>query len=156
MNATAKPLPELKERYRFAERLNYAGTWEHDCWSLSPDTPTYFKLFVGSDTYRNLVGRYNGTPEEFQRDVVGRLDTIVADNNQPVSRELVASFNRWRRDAFEARVERILSQPERYGITDRNDPWFVEPSIVVPAIYVPGEGWVRDGDVAQAKAEAGL
>lgn len=156
MTTAIKPFPELKDRYRFSERLNYSGIWEHDCWSQAPDTPTFFKLLVGSNSYQHLAETYNGTRAEFERDVVARLDTIVGEHNQPVSRELCALFNRWRRESFEARVERILSQPDRYGITSRNDPWFVEPAIVVPAVYVPGEGWVRDGDVAQAKAEAGL
>jgi hypothetical protein len=151
-----KPLPEMYGRFRFSARLNYSCIWEHDCWDNAPGGG-YFKLFVGSNAgLEHLRETYNGTPAQFQRDVVQRLDTIVADHNMPVSRELLAGFNRWRFQVHEERVERILSQPDRYGITDRNDPFLRGPSIVVPAVYQLGVGWVRDGSVEDAKAEAGL
>lgn len=147
-----KIIGELKNRFKFSERLRYNGVWTHDCWA----DHAYFQVEVGDSCYESLRPYYNGTPAEFERDYVGRLDTITTIHHTVPSRELVVAFNRWRQEKHQERVERILSQPDRYGVMDRNDPFLAAPAVVVPAHYEVGTGWVCHCTVEEARAEAGL
>jgi hypothetical protein len=147
-----KVFADLSNRFRFAERLRYNGVWIHDCWA----DHNYFQVEVGESNFENLRPLYNGTPVEFERDIVGRLNTITTDSMGAPSRELVVAFNRWRQDKHSERVARILNTPELYGVIDRNDPFLAPPAVVVPAHYEQGKGWIPHCTVEDAKAEAGL
>lgn len=147
-----KIFDQLKARFRFAERCNFWGVWTHDCWA----DHAYFQVTVGDASYEGLRASFNGTPAEFERDYVGRLNTITMVNMGAPSRELVVAFNRWRQEKHQERVDRILSQPERYGVIEKNDPFLATPSIVVPAHYEQGVGWIRHLSIEEARAEAGL
>lgn len=145
---------ESKERFRFAERLRYQGVWVHDCWA----DHEYFQLELGDISLETIRSTYNGTPQQFERDVAGRLNTLSYERCHAGAppRSLVAAFNIWRFEKHEERVQRILGQPNRYGVMDRDDPFLARPSVAVPGHYEHGVGWIRGCTEEEAIAEAGL
>ncbi len=130
-------IPETK--YKFAERLRYGGVWEHDCWHNG----RFFKVYLGDESFESLRPYYNGTPLEFESDVASRLNLLSLSNQEAASKELVDAFNIWRAEKHAERVNRILSQPDRYGVIEPSDPFLKAPPVVYPGYYKQGVGWVK-------------
>jgi hypothetical protein len=98
-----------------------------------------------------MRGIYNGTPEEFERDVAASLHVLrwSADPCRGVSRGLMAAFNAWRMAEHAEFVARILAHPERYGITSADDPLLAPPVALRAGKYVLNHGWQIAEEVAE-------
>ncbi|NMY92741.1 hypothetical protein [Pseudomonas oryzihabitans] len=82
------------------------------------------------DTYSNL------SPEEFERDVNGSVGLVRC--GLPLSLEAVAGFNRSRYDEYEAQIDLILAQPEKYG------DYTPEPfRVYLGGVWSKEAGWSR-------------
>jgi len=133
---------------RFRQGLRYHGTWEHDCWIDGKQ----LKLVVGDNSYEGRREYFSGlNDEEFVRDVIGRRDTICFMDNTVVPDELVLAFNEWRHLAHVERVQRLTTQPERYGVIPPSDPILLPFPTVMPVVYQQGAGWVRTSSKVASK-----
>lgn len=83
--------------------------------------------------------------------MIGRRDTISFTDNTVVPDELVLAFNEWRHLAHVERVQRLTTQPERYGVIPPNDPILLPFPTVVPVVYLQGAGWVRTSSKVDSK-----
>lgn len=126
--------------FRFRQRLRFAGQWEHDVW----ENGRHYRVIVGDSSHRHLRDWMSGlTDEEYLRDVVGRENLISCVNQSAPSAALVDAFNAWRQELYTERLNRLCSQPERYGVIKQDDPVREPYPVVHAARYEPGVGWVR-------------
>jgi len=126
--------------FRFKQRLSFAGQWEHDVW----ENGRHYRVIVGDSSHRHLRDLMSGlTDEEYLRDVVGRENLIGCLNQCAPSAALVEAFNAWRQELYTERLNRLCSQPERYGVIEQDDPVRKPYPVVHAARYEPGVGWVR-------------
>ncbi|RJX72648.1 hypothetical protein [Pseudomonas sp. LS-2] len=129
-----------KKEYRFQARLKFNGCWEHHVWVNG----SIQVAIVGDDSYLGKRFMFSGLNDvEFARDIIGRVGTITLESNAVPSDEMVAAFNEWRMTCHAERVNRLKSQPDRYGVIEDDDPTIAPFPVVVPAVYEAGEGWVR-------------
>nr|WP_314561300.1 hypothetical protein [uncultured Pseudomonas sp.] len=126
--------------FRFKQRVRFAGQWEHDVW----ENGRHYRVIVGDSSHRHLRDWMSGlTDEEYLRDVVGRENLISCLNQSAPSAALVDAFNAWRQELHTEHLNRLCSQPERYGVIEQDDPVREPYPIVHAARYEPGAGWVR-------------
>ncbi|WP_095158165.1 hypothetical protein [Pseudomonas sp. Irchel 3E13] len=129
---------------KFAQRLRYNGVWVHDVWVDGE----YFQIEVGDDSYSGKRDLFSGlSDEEYERDVVGRTNTVTLMDRTAPHEVLVAAFNQWRSKLHAERVQRLRSQPERFGVISEDDPSIQPYPEIVPVRYEQGQGWVRAGGV---------
>jgi len=134
---------------KFAQRLRFNGVWVHDVWVDGQ----YFQIEVGDDSYKGRREFFSGMSDvEFERDIVGRTNTVTMMDRTAPPEALVASFNQWRTEFYAERVNRLRSQPERYGDIADDDPLIQPYPDVVAARYELGHGWVKTTVVAQCAA----
>ena len=116
----------------------------------------HHEVVIGTASCDKLKGTYNGTQEDFERDCGSRVGTAsYADQTAPEP-EVVAYLNKYLQHSHAERVERLRSNPDRFGVIENDDPVLVAPPILTPAYYQQGVGWVKTMTVDQAKALAGL
>ncbi|MGF7243832.1 hypothetical protein ABIC11_004288 [Pseudomonas oryzihabitans] len=126
--------------FRFKQRARFAGRWEHEVW----ENGRHYQVIVGDNSHRHLRDWMSGlTDEQYLRDVVGRENLISCLNQSAPSAALVYAFNAWRQELYTERLNRLCSQPERYGVFEQDDAVREPYPIVHAARYEPGIGWVR-------------
>jgi hypothetical protein len=88
---------------------------------------------------------YNGTAEEFARDVVASVGLLrrAYRSDLPIPAETVAAFNAWRAAEHAAQITQLDRSPERYGVIAPTDPIRTPPMVAVGARYEVGTGWIR-------------
>lgn len=134
---------------KFAQRLRFNGVWVHDVWVDGQ----YFQIEIGDDSFKGRREFFSGMSDvEFERDVVGRLNTVTMMDRSAPPEPLVTAFNQWRKEVHAERVERLRSQPERYGTISEGDPCMQPYPDVVAARYELGQGWVKTILVVQSAA----
>ena len=103
-----------------------------------------FNLIIGDARSAELLrAHYNGTPEEFDTWVMGRVGTITDNRSQGVPANIVDAFNQWRALDHAARVHRVCSNPLKYGPVQPDDPMLCRPEAVVSAHLDLACGWNR-------------
>ncbi len=134
---------------KFAQRLRFNGVWVHDVWVDGQ----YFQIEIGDDSFKGRRELFSGmSDEEFERDVVGRTNTMAMMDRTAPPEALVTAFNQWRKELHAERVNRLRSQPERYGTISDDDPFIQPYPDVVAAHYELGQGWVKTTVVALSAA----
>lgn len=134
---------------KFAQRLRFNGVWVHDVWVDGQ----YFQIEIGDDSFKGRRVFFSGMSDvEFERDVVGRTNTMTMMDRSAPPESLVTAFNQWRKEVHAERVERLRSQPERYGAIREDDPCIQPYPDVVATRYEPGQGWVKPSVVARSAA----
>ena len=125
--------------YSFAWTCGYRGTTWYNVYG---DGATY-EVKVRRTILNDEASLYNGTPEEFARDVVGAVGLVhrTYRNSQPIPDAVVAAFNAWRAQEHAKILAMISEAPDRYGHLATDDPIRQPPAVVRGARYVVGTGW---------------
>jgi hypothetical protein len=126
-------------RYRFRWTCAYMGCVEYE---VLGDGPQY-KVEIRRSTSEYERSVFNGTEDEWQRDVLGALGGLRRYHmpTESIPDPVVDAFNDWRAAEHSARMRELRSQPERYGEIAEDDPVFAPPPPVHALVYAPGEGW---------------
>jgi hypothetical protein len=144
--------------YRFRWTCSYMNSASFD---VIGDGQMYsIELRRGVCDYERSI--FNGTEEEWQRDIVPLIGCIKRDSgsrDSGIKQEVVDAFNAWRMAEYLEHRASIDAQPEKYGIVDwDNDPVFPAPKPVraVRAIYdvipckpynrIKWHGWMYNGE----------
>ena len=151
MSANQQSIPPLSSFGNVYAGADYHGLQMVKFWF----NDRRYEVLVGSARCEKLRETYNGSAADYHRDCVTRIGTASFENQQAPTAEVVAFLNQWRQANHKARVERMTSQPERYGIVTEEELG-PSPDILVPAHYVQGEGWVKTQEVEAARSMAGL
>ncbi len=130
---------------RFSWTSAYRGEVDYD---VVDDTGRYrASLRYEAPEYEG--GRWNYTPAEFARDIVGSLGLLrCSDSRRLIPRATIEAFNAWREDKFRTELAHLQANPERYGeIVEGSEPWLTAPTPARAAHYVVGTGWVVDHEL---------
>lgn len=144
-------IPAQKLSFRWTS--SYMGWTEYEVFG---DGPSY-RLEVRQEAGAYERSIFNGTEEDWQRDVVPTINVLRRKHyiTQPLDQHVIEAFNAWRASDHQARLGEILAQPERYGELPENDPLRVPPPIVRGGHYETGKGWIIQ-DLAAAESDAEL
>lgn len=141
--ATAEVVAAARRALLFRWVSSYMGAVDYE---VIDETEVY-RVTVREEAGVYLRSIYNGTPEEFERDVVGEVGLIHrhADVEVPIPGGTVEAFNRWRFDSHQLSLDQMDAQPERFGVISADDPLRKPPVTVIGGHYALGRGWVREG-----------
>lgn len=120
--------------------LRFGNALWFDVW----ENGLHYQVTVGDTSHRHSEDWMSGlTDEQYRRDVVGRENLISLFNTSAPSKELVDAFNAWREKLHAELLDRVCSQPDRYGVIAQDDPIRKPYPVVHAASYEIGVGWVR-------------
>lgn len=90
--------------------------------------------------YRSI---FNGTDDDWQRQIVAGVNLLRRGDGKPVSQALCDAFNAWREAAHAEHCLHILAHPDRYGIVAADDPLLALPERVRGGVWEGGQtgGW---------------
>jgi hypothetical protein len=146
MSALNQVIPPLSSFGTVHAGVDYLGLQHVKFWFNN----RIHQLLVGTENCEKLRETYNGTREDFERDCGSRIGTVSYEDQSAPSEDVVAFLNQWRQADYRDRVERITSQPERYGLLTEAELG-PEPVVLVPAFYVQGKGWEKAQDIEAAR-----
>ena len=135
----------MNPHFRFIS--SYRGEFDYQ---VTDATGTYRATFhVSAEPWSTA---WNYTQSDYARDVAGAVGLLTACC-RTIPEETVTAFNAWRAAEYEDFCQHILSRPDRYEVTDRNDPFLAQfaPMVARGAVYVVGFGW-RVTSPAMARA----
>jgi hypothetical protein len=110
---------------------------------LVTDATGTYRVEFRSDAYPYEGSHYNGSAEEYERDVVGGIGLLrryIAD--RPPSQEVVDAFNAWRLEEHLTWRRKIEADPDRYGVLKPGDHFLTPPMVARGAHYETGRGWI--------------
>jgi hypothetical protein len=133
---------------------SFMGCVEYEVYG---DGPKYYCVEVRHEAGDYERSIFNGSEEEWQRDVVAAIDVLRRkyDVARPIDPRVIDAFNAWRTTKHEVQLADILSKPEKYGDLPQNDPLRVPPRVVRGGHYEVGTGWIIQ-DVAADQSDADL
>lgn len=104
--------------------------------------PYLVRVRRSADEFHRSI--FNGTAEDWAREVVGALNRIIrcSDPATPVPCDVVAAFNDWLDREHAALITAIRADRERSGHPGDDHPALGPPIDVQRAAYVTGTGWV--------------
>lgn len=135
----------MKLHFRFIS--SYRGNFDYQ---VTDSTGTYRATF--HDFAEPWSTAWNYTQSDYARDVAGAVGLLTACC-RTIPEETVTAFNAWREAKHADFCRAILSRPDRYEVTDPNDPFLAQfvPKVARGAVYVDGFGWrVTSPDMACA------
>lgn len=124
---------------------SYLGYIEYEVFG---DGPKYtLELRHHADDYERSI--FNGSEEEWQRDVVALIDVLRRkhDVTTPMDPRVIEAFNAWRKSEHEKFLAEVRAKPEKYDLPE-NDPLRIPPPIVRGGHYAGDQGWVIDAEVS--------
>src|SRR5215468_8113638 len=99
--------------YRFAWSCSYRGTVDYKCYGLSDRFGGACQLELRHDANLFPADLYNGTADEYRRDIVASVGVLHFhnDSSRPMPAELVDAFNAWRMAEHAALVAKLRADP---------------------------------------------